>query len=274
MTTFLQRKGIGIVALLLSMFAILALVACEGPKGPAGAQGATGAPGAPGLPGKSGLPGLPGNPGKPGVQGPQGPQGIQGPAGAAAVSPLAQIMLSDTELTMSEPMSLWGSGFIPGEEITALLVIEPGLARPVGTATVGDTGVFTISTDELGGNLNTQLATVGSRFVLVEGSEGGRATIPIKIITAKPPVPDQSAALFVNGGAAGEDVMAWGSGFQAGEVISILAGGSIVAGTTANDSGAFSVTITIKDDMAAGVYTLRAKGGFNNTTAPLVVADK
>lgn len=274
MTTFLQRKGIGLVALLLSLFAVLALVACEGPKGAAGAQGAAGVPGAPGLPGKSGLPGLPGNPGKPGVQGQQGPQGIQGATGAAAVSPLAQVTISDTEVTMTEPVTLWGSGFKAGEEVTALLVIEPGLARPVGTATVGDTGVFTISTDELGGNLNTQLAAVGSRFVLVEGSEGTRATVPIKIITAKPPIPDQSAALFVNGGAAGSDVMAWGSGYQAGEVISFLMGGSIVAGTTANDSGAFSVTITISEDMAAGVYTLRAKGGFNNTTAPLVVADK
>jgi hypothetical protein len=175
---------------------------------------------------------------------------------------------------MIEPVTLWGAGFKAGEEITSLLVIEPGLARPVGTATVGETGVFSISTDELGGNLNTRLAAVGARFILVEGSEGSRATIPIKILTAKPPVPDQSAALFVNGGAAGSDVVAWGSGYNAGEVVSFLLGGSIIAGTTANDSGAFAVTVTIKEDMVPGVYTLRAKGGFNNTTAPLVVADK
>ena len=261
----------GAFAMLLSLFAVLAMVACAGDRGPAGTQGAQGSQGPQGPEGVPGDPGLPGKPGMPGNQGDRGPAG---PSGEDAMSPLAQIVLNDSTLTMTEPVVVWGAGFSPGEEITALLVIEAGLARPVGTATVSDIGVFKIEIPEFGGNLNTQLAAIGSRFVLVEGSAGSRATSPINIVSAKRPIPDQAAAIFVSGGAPGDTVSVWGSGYRAGEVISFVVGGVIVAGTTANDAGAFMADIAIDADMAPGVYTLRAKGGFNETTAPLVIADK
>jgi hypothetical protein len=69
--------------------------------------------------------------------------------------------------------------------------------------------------------------------------------------------------------------MVWGSGFASGETISITVGGfsSPVGSATANNSGAFSATISVS--VADGVYTLRATGGDGSeATAPLLVGTK
>ena len=266
MSTYFSQRSFGGLAMLLSLFAILALVACTGPEGPMGAQGPAGPQGPSGSDGSDG------------ARGPQGP-----PGDTAGGMSFAVISLNNSVLTMTEPVVVRGAGFLPNEEVTAILVIENELARPIGMATADDRGVFEIKADELGGNLNTQLAAIGARFVLADGSMDSLAVAPVTIVSSKLPVPDQSAALSVAAGAPGETVMASGSGYNPGEVVGFFLQSVSVAGATASDDGTFMASIAIPEDVLAGmvtstgdpvtssVFTLRAKGGSNDTTAPLVV---
>ena len=157
------------LALFFSVFSVLVLVGCRGPQGNAGLPGAAGNPGNAGLQGQAGEPGLsgfPGEPGNVGSQGIQGVQGIQGEQGSPGVSPEAQIMLSESTLTLDEPLQVWGSGFLPGEPVTLLLVVDAinnwvvGGSfddRPVANAS----GAFAMSLDSIRGSISG--STIGSK---------------------------------------------------------------------------------------------------------------
>ena len=126
-------KGV-LGALLFSVFSVFVLIACRGPAGLAGQAGNSGNAGLQGLQGDPGLPGLSGDPGQPGFPGAPGIQGIAGAPGAAAVSPQANLSVSKSALTVSEPFTVMGSGFLPGEPVIIQLVISPSDTPIVGGA--------------------------------------------------------------------------------------------------------------------------------------------
>ena len=147
---------------LLSSVLVFALMACEGPPGAPGLPGESGNPGnsglagPQGLPGAPGLPGPPGNPGNPGNPGAPGVPGPPGPPGPAAASPAASIALSKSVLSLaSDPVTISGSGFMPGESVQLELVIDQQRSIIAGggrTAQVqaNASGAFSISLDEIG----------------------------------------------------------------------------------------------------------------------------
>ncbi len=261
MSTYFSKRGLGSLAMLLSLFAVLALVACTGPEGPAGPQGPAGPAGADST--------------VPGPAGPEGPAGPQGPPGDPASSALATISLSDNMITMTERVTVRGAGFQAGEEVSALLVItaDPPLARPIGDGVADAQGVFEVETDAIGGNLNTQLAAIGPRFVIVEGNSGSRAVAPVSVVSTKRPIPDQAASLTIESGAPDETVTVRGAGWLEGEVVGFFLRGTSVGGVTVGEDRSFDATVTIPEDAAHATYTFRAKGGTNEVTAPLVVRE-
>lgn len=188
---------------------------------------------------------------------------------------MATISLSDDVLTMMERVTVRGAGFQAGEEVSALLVItaNPPLARPIGDGVADDQGVFEVSTDAIGGNLNTQLAAIGPRFVYVEGNQGSVSLAPVSIVSTKRPIPDQAASLTIETGAPGETVTVRGAGWMSGEVVGFFMRGTSVGGVTVGEDGSFEATVTIPEDAALATYTFRAAGGTNEVTAPAVVAE-
>ena len=262
MSTYFSKRGFGSVAVLFSLFAILALVACKGDPGETGPQG------------PSGPEGTASN-----VEGPVGEKGDPGEPGRDAqdtASALATITLNNNVLTMTERVTVRGAGFQAGEEVSALLIIteDPPLARPIGEGVVtDDQGVFEISTDAIGGNLNTQLAAIGPRLVWANGNMGSQAVAPVSIVSSKRPIPDQAASLSVEEGSPGETVSVRGAGWMEGEVVGFFLRGTSVGGVTVGADASFDATVTIPVDAAHATYTFRAKGGTNEVTAPLIVSE-
>ncbi len=307
-------KGVAL-ALTFSLFFILAIVACTGPQGEPGLPGHPGNPGNPGAagaqgePGKPGLPGNPGNPGNPGPQGPQGPQGIQGEPGIPGVSPEAIIMVSSGVMSVDEPLTIAGSGFLPGEPVTLALVIDNIVSYVVGgrTAeqpTANAAGAFSASFDSIkgggGGERGSLQRAPGIRSILAMGEDGSRASFPVMITSANAPMTSVASSLVAtaetlpNGETNGYDttITAYGAGFIPGEavtvtIISLVDGADkILVGGTANDSGAFMVESTLAGAAPAegadpemaievGVYTVLAEGGNGSmATGALVVEMK
>ena len=275
-------------ALLFSVF-LTVLLACEGPSGSAGLPGAPGNPGNPGLagaqgpPGDAGLPGNPGNPGNPGPPGLLGPPGPPGPAGQDAVSSEARVVVSKSSLTMDESVTVWGSGFLIGESVTLILVIDGQNQLVVGDADRFQTeanisGAFSVSFDSLGGSDDIVAMAPGIRTLLAMGGFGSVASTPVMITTA---AMSTSPATSLAAGAVepGDDTTIWGAGFMANEAVSIVAVAGadgedrIIIGTQANASGAFSVDAEI--NLALGIYTLWASGDMGSqASAALLVALK
>jgi hypothetical protein len=274
-------------ALLFSVFSVFVLIACRGPAGAAGAPGLPGNPGNPGAqgpPGASGLPGLPGNPGNPGPPGPPGGSGPAGLAGAAAVSPQASIMSSKSAMTMSEPFTVTGSGFLPGEPVVVQLAIGEFSAPIVGGArgsqvTANVVGAFSVSFDFVSEIAAVIDQAAGDRALVAQGADGSTATTPVTIVK-NPRSTSTSTSLAADAVEPAGDASIVGAGFAPNEFVSIAAVGAasngedlILIGDQANASGAFSLMTTINLD--EGVYTLRATGGSGSeATAALVVAEK
>ncbi|MCH7787230.1 MAG: collagen-like protein [Chloroflexi bacterium] len=292
------------LALFFSVFSVLVLVGCRGPQGNAGLPGAAGNPGNAGLQGQAGEPGLsgfPGEPGNVGSQGIQGVQGIQGEQGSPGVSPEAQIMLSESTLTLDEPLQVWGSGFLPGEPVTLLLVVDAinnwvvGGSfddRPVANAS----GAFAMSLDSIRGSISG--STIGSkapgiRSIVAMGDDGSRASAPVRITEATPSRTAPSTSLSANPTTVNGDVTVWGAGFMPDEFVSITILSAVdgidklLTGGPANESGAFVfpatedtvISLAVGDDetpIAAGVYTIIALGdqGSEATAPLLILSDK
>ena len=279
----------GIVIALLSSVLVLALVACQGPPGDPGLPGLPGNPGNAGAPGpqgpqgEPGLPGLPGHPGNPGPAGPPGPQGPAGADGAPAVSPEAAIELSKSTISTSgDPVTVRGSGFLPGEPVVLQLRVDENLSIIAGGARgaqvqANAAGAFSITFDEIGGASASQARAIGDRTFYAGGSDGSRASVPVTVVSAPEPMTAVDTSLLAAATPAGESIMVWGAGFMPNEVVSLIAvgaaeggGNRIFGGVTANESGAFSADAA--NPLAEGVYTLRATGNMGSTaTAPLVI---
>ena len=299
----ISSRGIAI-ALLVSMFSLFVLVACKGTAGApglpgfpgnSGNPGATGPQGAPGAPGLAGAPGNPGNAGAPGAPGPAGVNGLNGSDGADAVSPEARIELRQvpcegtdcglSEVTMTGALSVWGSGFRPGEPVTILLRIDQDLSAIIGGVTANGAGAFQADFDTIS-TPTVQARGPGLRTVYAQGADGSKASAPVLIITVAPlPNPSVSSSLVTTAVLAGDDGVTTitGAGFVADEFVTIIGlgigddgGDRVIAGHSESHAGAFQIA-DVSITLDPGVYSLKAIGSEGSeASAPLVVlgADK
>jgi hypothetical protein len=280
-----------LLALLFSVFTILVLIGCRGTAGSAGApgisgsdggtgsQGALGAQGAQGIQGSQGVPGLPGSAGS---SGPPGPPGPAGPDGSAAVSSAASIAVSSAQLTLDEPITIWGAGFLPGEPIVLTLAIAETTDIIIGggacsQVSANNSGAFSMTFDAIGGKGAARDGAPGTRTISATGRDGSLATAPVVIVTASSPAPSPSTSLVAGAVDTGGTTTIWGAGFKAQESVSIVAVGvagrdTLIVGGVANSFGALMVDAEINLDI--GVYTLKAVGSMGSeATAPLVVVE-
>ena len=278
----------------------------QGPPGEPGLPGLPGNPGPPGPPGEPGLPGLPGLPGNPGPLGPPGPPGPPGPAGpqgGPAPSPGAAILLSRGVLSVNQPITISGSGFLPGEPVTLVLAIDDVDSRVIGGPTAHQpianaAGAFSASFDSIrggGGERGALGRAPGVRTIRAQGEDGSRAAAPIFITSANAPVTSVSSSLAVSYEAVhnqetnGLDVIitVYGAGFIPGEVVTVTIlsleddTDKVLVGGTVNDSGAFVLVGTLVGEspaegdhptlpIAYGAYTVLAEGAYGSgATAPL-----
>jgi len=266
------------ITLLFSVFVIV-ILACTGPQGPQGEPGLPGLPGNPGAAGAPGEPGLPGNPGNPGPPGPAGVAGVDGTVGVGgAGSAQAEIVLSKDSVGVHGALGVTGSGFKANEPVAILLVVDDNLEPFVGggrraqvTADAG--GNFKFSSADIGAEFKaptlariTALSSNGSNpfAVLASGSDGSKASAPISVVdVGSGGTP--SIALDRTVVATGGNITVLLAGWAAGESVTVSVAGSPVAGGTANDFGALSLTATI--DQEADVYSVNASGSASASTA-------
>ena len=285
------------LVLLLSI-SVVVFLACKGSTGPTGSQGPAGSSGTTGPAGpegpqgpagERGLAGPTGAPGDLGSPGPPGALGPGGPSGEDAVSPGARIALDKSELTIDEPLEIWGSGFNSEEQVILRLLIDdvnqPIIGGGRGAQVIAnESGAFAVNFDEI----DADAAALGIRTIIAEGAEGSRASVPVMIIDARPEPPEPpkppepispSTSLAAIPVEPGDDTTIWGAGFKPNEAVEILAiavsdgQDRIIVGGQANEFGAFQMIATI--DLDTGVYTVKAVGDTGSeATAPLLVASK
>ena len=287
------------VVLLLLLFLLTALGPCTGPQGEPGLPGLPGNPGDPGPQGEFGIPGLhgaPGEPGKHGQPGPQGPEGPPGPPGEDGLRPEAAIMVSSGVMSVDEPLRIAGAGFLPGERVRLVLLIDDIVRYVIGGRTAEQpvanaAGAFAVSFDSIrgdgGGERGALERAPGIRMVRAVGEDGSRASAPVYITSANALATSVLSSLTATAettyGTWGEDnlevtITATGAGFIPREavVVTLLdatpGANKILVGGTANDSGAFSLSAPLAGAVPAegadpempvtpGVYTVLAEGG-------------
>ena len=148
-------------ALGLSVLGLFLIAACtgpegaQGPQGAAGPQGVAGADGADGSDGARGPTGAPGAPGAPGATGPAGADGAdgrdgaQGAAGkdAAASEAAATIASADVFVPGSETVTIWLSGFLRRDNVTATITeaFGPGNNYVMGSGVVNPSGALVLT---------------------------------------------------------------------------------------------------------------------------------
>ena len=182
---------------------------------------------------------------------------------------------------MSEPFTIWGSGFKFAEPFVVRLRIDEALQPILGSGTANGAGGFSIDFDEFGGSDEIKASAVGVRTVVVVGADGSSASAPVNIVTSRAPTPSISTSLMTEKVTKGETTTIWGAGFKPNEPVSIAAVGAapggedkIIAGGTADANGALSAT-SVAINLDAGVYTLRASGTMaSEASAPLVVVEE
>jgi hypothetical protein len=134
-------------------------------------------------------------------------------------------------------------------------------------------GAFTISFDNISTKSDIISRADGVSTLIAEGGQGNYASVPVVIVENSKLLPSVSSSLVATPVESNEVSTVYGSGFISGEVVSITADGKVLAGTSANSDGAFSidVTVTLKD----GLYSMIATGSKGSeATAPLLVSSK
>ena len=293
----LPRLGLTALLLLVAALALTA-VACSGdvgqrgPAGPTGAQGVAGPTGAQGVQGEQGdrgLEGATGSPGRPGAAGVPGVPGPGGPPGQDASQAEAGISLVSREVTLDEPLEVWGSGFRPGESITIQLEVDQFLQPVIGDTAASTGGAFRAQFNRIGADDRVASRIVlGDVYTLIAvGGDGSRASTPVMIIaprpptptptpsptpTPVPPAPSPSTSLIAAKTISGAETIVWGAGFRPNEnvVLSVVEGPDILVARQANESGALTVEVFI--DLEPGIYTMVATGDLGSeATAPLLI---
>ena len=218
----------------------------------------------------------------------------------------ARIMVSSGVMSVDEPLRIAGAGFLPGEPVTLLLVIDDIVRYIIGGRTAGQpvanaAGAFSVSFESIrgdgGGERGALERAPGIRTIRAEGEDGSRASAPVYITSINAPVTSVLSSLVasseaeINAETSGIDVTitATGAGFIPGEAVTVtivsLADGAdkILVGGAANDSGAFSLSATLAGPtptggsdpampIAPGVYTVLAEGANGSgATGALVI---
>ena len=186
-------------------------------------------------------------------------------------------MVSKSVVTLSELLTIAGSGFRPSEAVTLVLVSDSGKTIVGGGSgaqvTASAAGAFAMDVNGIGGS-----ASPGVKSLMAEGSDGSVASQPIMIAasTMLPTMPGTS--LVANAVETGGTTTIWGAGFRADEAVTltVLAVGAgvdkILVSVPANMSGAFMVDAKIELDV--GVYTLNGTGNLGSeATAALMVSE-
>lgn len=205
-------------------------------------------------------------------------------------------------MSLDQPLGVSGSGFLPGEPVKLLLVIDDADSHVIGGPTAGQpianaAGAFAASFDSIRGDGESGALerSPGIRTVLAEGEDGSRAAAPLMITRANAPVTSVASSLTVNH----EEVLneetngvdfiitAAGAGFIPGEPFTVTiinlrpgdfrrgATDKILAGGTADESGAFLLSATLAGEAPAegadpdwpirvGVYTVLAEGAYGS----------
>jgi hypothetical protein len=185
---------------------------------------------------------------------------------------------------MTDGFEVWGSGFLPGEPVVLLLVIDQNLSRIIGGSTgaqvtANAAGAFRVAFDGIGGGAATVERAPGYRSLVAQGADGSKASSPV-LIVATPHDPSPYATLFANVTTSGGDTIITGAGFRANEFVTVSAmavsagADRILAGGATNEFGAFQLEATI--DLDPGVYSVVANGdmGTQASAALVVTGDK
>ena len=194
--------------------------------------------------------------------------------------PEAMIMVSSGVMTVDEPLTIAGSGFLPGEPVTLVLVIDDIVSFVIGgrTAeqpTANAAGAFAVSFESISGEGRGARGALerapGIRTIRAEGEDGSRASAPVMITNANAPVTSVSTSLSVTAETVlvppkGEEDLAedeepmtnlnvvittTGAGFTPGEAVTLTirnmtpGADKILVGGAANDSGAFQLATTL-----------------------------
>jgi hypothetical protein len=188
-------------------------------------------------------------------------------------------MVDKAAFTVSEALTVTGSGFIWNERVNIILLSAGSLPLIVaGDVMVNEAGAFAVKVSEITGQTPDRAGGVST--LVARGSSGSVATAPVNIV-ANPVSPTSPSTSIVAGVVeTGGDITIWGSGFMPDEVVTIMAigttsdgGDRIITGDQANQFGALMVDVTISLD--PGVYTLKAFGSRGSeATAPLVVVEE
>ena len=155
-----------------------------------------------------------------------------GADGAPAVSPEAAIELSKSTISTSgDPVTVRGSGFLPGEPVVLQLRVDENLSIIAGGARgaqvqANEAGAFSITFDEIGGASASQARAVGDRTFYAGGSDGSRASVPVTVVASPLPVTAVDTSLLASATPVGESIMVWGAGFMPNEVVSLIAVGA------------------------------------------------
>jgi len=185
---------------------------------------------------------------------------------------------------------VWGSGFRPLESVH--LFLELGAKEPsLGFAEADAGGAWAIKLGTLGDidsvSDNAAAITGASALTLmVEGSKGSLASVPVLAAAAAPEVSDPpsiASSLVAGAVVAGEGITIWAAGFKPSEAVTLFAitGLSGVAtkrlsigNTQANDNGAATHLVSgdLTTFLGAGLYTVEAFGDEGSyATAPLAI---
>ncbi len=192
---------------------------------------------------------------------------------------------------MTEPLTIWGSGFRAGEPVVLILQIDGTSQRIIGGATgaqvtASAAGAFQISFDQIGGAAATIDRAINAQqplAILGNGSDGSRASTAVTIVASRSSASSVAAVMSATAAEPGGETIVRGAGFQPGEAVTfVLAGGvsgtqdSIIGSGFPNASGAFETPVALSSSLAFGVYTIKAEvGGLNPVaSAILIVADK
>ncbi len=285
--------------LTLSLLAALALTVCDAPQDEPDLPVSTASP-------PTALPQTDPSPEPTAASGHSHP-GVNGVLpGIPGVSPEAMILVSSGVMSVDEPLTINGSGFIPGEPIMLLLVIDDIIRYVVGGHTseqpvANAAGAFSASFDSIrggGGERGALERAPGVRSILAVGADGSRAAAPV-MITSAPTLSVASSLVatadtVLNDETGGLDttITAVGAGFAPREAVTVTTHGlvagadKVLTGITANDSGTFEVSSTLSGaappegaapemPFEPGVYTVLAEGSQGSiATAALVVDDR
>ena len=205
-------------------------------------------------------------------------------------------MASSEVLSVDEPLNIVGSGFLPGEPVTLVLVIDDDVSYVIGgriaeQPVANAAGAFSVRYDSIrvdGGERGVLRRAPGSRTILAVGEDGSRASSPVMVTSLT-----ATAEIWLYHGynVLETKITATGAGFIPGEAVTVTlfdatpGTDKILVGVTADYSGAFIAQVTLYGPTPAegadyempvtpGVYTLLAEGATGSLATSVLEVEK